>query len=160
MINYIYTIHSPERYDKKTDTKNHVLYYTDENICVVPRAFDSTCVNPKTFYDLKKKLDIDYITILDKTTPSVKECYIADHVNRAGFNFLIAKTPINKLPVFPSMSNIYNEIDGLRPIVVHTVGPDRFVSVEDPKIIISESVGLISPLWHYVKTKVYACTDR
>ena len=114
----------------------------------------------RTFYDLKKQLNIECITILDKTIPSVKGCYITDHVNRSGFNFLIAKTPINKLPVFPGMSNIYNEIEGLRPIVVHTVGPDRFISVEDPKIIISESVGLISPLWHYVKTKVYARTDH
>ena len=160
MINYIYTIHSPETYDKTTDTKNHILYYTDENIYMVPRAFDSACVNPRTFYDLKKQLNIECITILDKTIPSVKGCYITDHVNRAGFNFLIAKTPINELSVFPSMSNIYNEIDGLRPIVVHTVGPDRFVSVEDTKIIISESIGLISPLWHYVKTKVYARTDH
>ena len=160
MINYIYTIHSPEIYDKKTDTKNHILYYTDENIYMVPRAFDSACVNPRTFYDLKKQLNIECITILDKTIPSVKGCYIKDHVNRAGFNFLIAKTPINELSVFPSMSNIYNEIDGLRPIVVHTVGPDRFVTVEDTKIIISESIGLISPLWHYVKTKVYARIDH
>ena len=159
MINHIYTIHSPEKYDKKEDTKNHILYYVGENICMVPKVFNSACVNPETFYDLKKQLDIDYITILDKTIPSVKGCYIEDHVNRSGFNFLIGKTPINELPVFPGMSNIYNEIEGLRPIVVHTVGPDRFISVEDPKIIISESVGLISPLWHYVKTKVYARTD-
>lgn len=160
MINHIYTIHSPEKYDKKEDAKNHILYYAGESICMVPKVFNSECVNPETFYDLKKQLDINYITILDKTIPGVKGCYIADHVNRSGFNFLIGKTPINELPVFPGMSNIYNEIEGLRPIVVHTVGPDRFISVEDPKIIISESVGLISPLWHYVKTKVYARTDR
>ena len=60
MINYIYTIHSPEIYDKKKDTKNHILYYTDENIYMVPRAFNSACVNPRIFYDLKKQLNIDY----------------------------------------------------------------------------------------------------
>ena len=85
---------------------------------------------------------------------------VSARIGDSGFNFLIGKTPIDKLSVFPSMSNIYNEIDGLRPIVVHTVGPDRFVSVEDTKIIISESIGLISPLWHYVKTRVYARTDH
>ena len=158
MNSYIYSIYTPKDFNKEKNTRHHILYYTDENVWIVPKAFNRTCINPRIFYSLKKKLNIGPITILDKTNPEMKWCYIAGHINRSGYNFLIANTPLRELPVFPDMSNVYNKIEGLRPIVVHTVGPDRFNYVGGSKIIVSESVGLVSPLWHYIKTKVYACT--
>ena len=80
-----------------------------------------------------------------------------DHINQAGTNFLIGNTPEVGLPTFPDMSNIYNEIKDLKKNIVYTVGPKRFLnSVVLEGKIISHSVGLVSPVWHYVGVKVYA----
>ena len=66
------------------------------------------------------------------------------------------ETPVKKFPVFPDMSKIYNTIPGYKQVVVHTLGPSRFLKQYKQKQITSESVGLISPIWHYVGVNVYA----
>ena len=38
----------------------------------------------------------------------------------------------------------------LKKITVHTVGPKRFKNKPVSNQIISESIGLLSPIWHYV----------
>ena len=83
---------------------------------------------------------------------------IVDHVNRSGTNFLIGETPVKNFPVFPDMSKIYNIIPGYKQVVVHTLGPSRFLKQYKQKQITSESVGLISPIWHYIGVNVYAKT--
>ena len=60
--------------------------------------------------------------------------------------------------LFPDMSNIYHAIPNLNTLTVHTVGPERFDSATSSKVVLSEAVGLIAPLWHYVRVKVYAKT--
>ena len=54
------------------------------------------------------------------------------------------------------MSNIYNRTKTLKEVVVHTVGPKRYSGFNEKDIYISEFVGLISPLWHYLGVDVSA----
>ena len=54
------------------------------------------------------------------------------------------------------MSKIYHRIPGLESAVVHTVGPERFHLRPKSNNMISEAVGLIAPVWHYVRVKVFA----
>ena len=81
-----------------------------------------------------------------------------NHVNRSGYNFLIGRTHELDLPRFPDMSNIYNAIPNLSTVNVHTVGPKRFDSATSDKVVLSEAVGLVAPIWHYVRVKVFAKT--
>ena len=82
--------------------------------------------------------------------------FIPIYLVNSGYNFLIGKTPAQDLPRFPDMTNIYNEIPGLKSTSVHTVGPERFKLKLDTTNVVSESVGLIAPVWHYVGINVYA----
>ena len=58
--------------------------------------------------------------------------------------------------IFPDISKIYHEISGLESAVVNTVGPERFHLRPKSNNVISESVGLIAPVWHYVGVIVFA----
>ena len=82
--------------------------------------------------------------------------WIKDHINRSGFNFLSVKTPFKNFPMFPDVSKIYQQIEGLNGVIVHSVGPKRFRESGENKEIISESVALVAPIWYYIGVRVSA----
>ncbi len=151
-----YSLIPPTKYDNKTILHSHALYAVRKNKFIVPVVFDGNTINPKNFLKLKNDLGIHSITVVDRLKPKHPKVYISNHVNRSGYNFLIGKTPAQDLPRFPDMTNIYNKIPGLKPVSVHTVGPERFKLKLDTKNVISESVGLTAPVWHYVGINVFA----
>ena len=151
-----YGLRAPNDYDLKSTLLNHKLFTKQKKLFLVPNEFDDTTINPKNFLKLKEKMKIKKALLIDETIPKNKRLCITNHVNRSGFNFLIGKTPIANLPRFPDMSKIYNEISGLESTIVHTVGPERFHLRPKSNNVISESVGLIAPVWHYVGVKVFA----
>ena len=151
-----YGLRAPNDYDLKSTLLNHKLFTKQKKLFLVPNKFDDTTIDPKNFLKLKEKMKIKKTLLIDETIPKIKRLCIANHVNRSGYNFLIGKTPIANLPRFPDMSKIYNEISGLESTVVHTVGPERFHLRPKSNNVISESVGLIAPVWHYVGVKVFA----
>ena len=151
-----YNIHKPKKHNKQESLHGHNLYYLDNRRVLVPQEFSKTAVNPENFYKIRESMGLDGICIVDKVHPNMRPVCIIDHVNRSGTNFLIGKTPIEALPVFPDMSKIYNRIPGYKQVVVHTLGPSRFSKQKGQDYITSESVGLISPIWHYVGVDVYA----
>ena len=152
----MYGLQAPNDYNLKSTLFHHQLYTKQKKLFLVPNKFDDTAINPKNFLRLKGKMKIKSTLLVDETIPRNKRLCIANHVNRSGFNFLIGKTPIANLPRFPDTSKIYNEISGLEPTVVHTVGPERFHLKPKSNNVISESAGLIAPVWHYVGVKVFA----
>ena len=152
----LYGLTLPSKYSSKTSLLSHTLYTKEKHTYIIPNKFDEDTINPDNFLKLKEEMKIKSILIIDKTIPGDKKLCIINHVNRSGYNFLIGKTPIANLPRFPDMSKIYNEISGLESAVVHTVGPERFHLRPKSNNMISESVGLIAPVWHYVGVKVFA----
>ena len=152
----MYGLRAPNDYDLKSTLFDHKLFTKQKKLFLVPNKFDDTTIDPKNFLKLKEKMKIKKTLLIDETIPKIKRLCIANHVNRSGYNFLIGKTPISNLPRFPDMSKIYNEISGLESTVVHTVGPERFHLRPKSNNVISESVGLIATVWHYVGVKVFA----
>ena len=152
----IYTLSPPAKYHTKTERFEHGVYLTDKNTQITPLVFSKKTINPKNFLNLKTELDLSSILIVDRLRPRGQKVYIKNHINRAGYNFLIGKTPLLSFPRFPDMSNIYNPTPGLKTVTVHTVGPELFPVADDKVVTISESVGLVSPVWHYVGVKVFA----
>ena len=152
----MYGLQAPNDYSLKSTLLDHKLYTKQKKLFLVPNMFVDTTINPKNFLKLKEKMKIKETLLIDKTVPKNKRLCITNHVNRSGYNFLIGKTPIANRPRFPDMSKIYNEISGLESAVVHTVGPERFHLGPKSNNVISESVGLIAPVWHYVGVKVFA----
>mgnify|MGYP001390251370 FL=1 len=152
----MYGLQAPNDYNLKSTLLNHKLYTKQKKLFLVPNKFDGKTINPESFLKLKGKMKIKSTLLIDKTIPEDKRLCIANHVNRSGYNFLIGKTPVANLPRFPDMSKIYNEISGLESAVVHTVGPERFRLRQESNNVVSESVGLVAPVWHYVGVKVFA----
>ena len=154
----IYRLYPPQKATIKTQLFGHVIYYKENTITIVPQKFEKENVNPKNFLKLKQRIKFKNIVILDRTRPSFKNTCVLDHVNRSGFNFLIGTDKIKGYPMFPDISNIYHPIEGFKKITVHTLGPSRFAQNIRCRNIISEFVGLISPIWHYVGVKVFCKT--
>ena len=152
----LYGLIIPSKHSSKITLFSHTLYTKDKCIYIVPNKFDDGTINPENFLKLKEEMKIKSILIIDKTIPGDKKLCITNHVNRSGYNFLIGKTPTGKLPRFPDMSKIYNKNPGVESAVVHTVGPERFRLRPKSNSVISESVGLIAPVWYYVGVKVFA----
>ena len=152
----MYGLQAPSDYKLRSTPLNHKLYIKKKEFFLVPNRFDEGIINPETFLKLKDEMVVISILVIDRTIPGDKKLCIINHVNRSGYNFLIGKTPTANLPRFPDMSKIYNKISGLEPAVVHTVGPERFHLRPKINNRISESVGLIAPVWHYVGVKVFA----
>ena len=152
----MYGLQAPSDYKLRSTPLNHKLYIKKKEFFLVPNKFDEGIINPETFLKLKEEMKIKSILLIDRTIPEKEKLCIANHVNRSGFNFLIGKTPIANLPRFPDMSKIYHKISGLEFAVVHTVGPERFHLRPKSNNVISESVGLIAPVWHYIGVKVFA----
>ena len=158
MILPTYRLKKPKSYRFEKEVFEHFIFSKKENIHIVPKTFDSKTLGPRNFLGLKRELGLESILIIDRTKPTKEETCIMNHVNRAGYNFLIGKTPELDLPRFPDMSNIYNAIPGLNTETVHTVGPKRFDSATPGKVVLSEATGLVAPIWHYVRVKVFAKT--
>ena len=151
-----YSLTPPVKYGSKISLYNHHVFMGDKCRFIIPHNFDGKTINPKNFLKLKNKLRIKSIIVVDKTRPENQRYSIMNHINRSGYNFLIGRTPIKSLPMFPDMSKVYNKIKGLEAAVVHTVGPSRFSSEERNNKILSEYVGLVAPVWHYIGVKVFA----
>ena len=154
----IYGLTPPKNYNSKRQVFGHTIFLKKEDVYIVPNSFNSKTLGPDNFLDLKKEIGLVSILITDRIKPAKNKLCIMNHVNRSGYNFLIGKTPTQGLPRFPDMSNIYNQIKGLDTIFVHTVGPQRFDLSEPDEVFLSESVGLIAPVWHYVGVRVFAKT--
>ena len=155
----LYGLHIPKSYKRKTATLGHTVYDQGNSKMIVPKEFSGASINPKNFMGLKKKFNIESITILDRLKPDSGPVCVLDHVNQSGYNFLMGQTPTLEFPTFPDMSNIYNQIKNLEGVVVYTVGPDLFSGVGPSPFIASELVGLISPVWHYIGVRVFARND-
>ena len=153
-----YGLTPPKNYNSKKQVFGHTIFLKKEDTHIVPNSFNNKSLGPDNFLDLKREIGLISILITDRIKPAKKKLCIMNHVNRSGYNFLIGKTPTQGLPRFPDMSNIYNKIRGLDTVVVHTIGPERFDSAEPGDVFLSESVGLIAPVWHYVGVRVFAKT--
>ena len=154
----IYRLKPPSKYNKKTDIHGHMIYYLKGKKIIIPKKFTNKNINPPRFYKLKNELKIKNILIEDRVSNNLKKRSIVGHVNKSGFNFLYNKTPFLTFPTFPDMSKIYRPIDGLDTLTVHTLGPKRFKKDMGSKYVFSETVGLISPVWHYLNVDVFAKT--
>ena len=155
----LYGLHQPKKYKRKTSILGHTVYDQGDSEMIVPEEFSGASINPQSFIGLKKEFNIGSITILDRLKPDNGPVCVLDHVNQSGYNFLMGQTPTSEFPTFPDMSNIYNQIKNLEGVVVYTVGPDLFSGVGPSSFIASESVGLISPVWHYIGVRVFAKND-
>tara|TARA_Y100000590_G_scaffold416355_1_gene515024 strand:- start:2565 stop:3098 length:534 start_codon:yes stop_codon:yes gene_type:complete len=74
---------------------------------------------------------------------------IKDHVNISGDNKLIGQTPLKAYPMFPDMTSIYRPSSKHPEKTVYTVGKERFNKVKSENKIISESAGVVAPMFHY-----------
>lgn len=153
-----YTIYDQQNYKLKCKLFDHYICENEKTRIIVPITFHKNSINPVNFLQLKIKYKIKKIVILDRTKPSFEKVSIVGHVNRSGFNFFIGSKRIQELPMFPDMSNIYQPIEGLKKINVHTVGPERFKKEPLANQTTSEYIGLVSPLWHYVGVCVFGKT--
>ena len=93
--------------------------------------------------------DPDSTLLLNRLKNTDTDVCIMEHINRSGTNFFIGRTPHKELPTFPDMGHIYKPIPNLKQVLVHTVGPERFLSDTGIDEIVSETTGLIAPPGHY-----------
>ena len=158
MKKFTYSLFPPKNFILSYKKHRHTIFEKETLTYIVPEKLNELCLNPRSVSNLTEDLSIKEILILDRVINLEHEVCIVGHVNRSGTNFLIGNTPYNKHPQFPDMSNIYTPIKGLDKIVVHTVGIERFSSFKGSNHYISEAVGLIAPVWHYVGVKVSSKT--
>ena len=130
---------------------DHVFGILNNKLIVWPKKLSSRNCNPKSIHALKtseKNRDVVIIDRIKSETPKVNIC---GHVNRSGENYLIGTTPHDNQPRFPDMTNIYLNNPKRETKTVHTIGPKRFKKAEtNRKIIWSEAVGLVAPVFHYI----------
>lgn len=124
---------------------------------IYPVKIDSVVINPKNLLHLKENLKINEMLIIDRIKGTDQIISIVDHINQSGQNFLRGRTPEGEFPQFPDMSKIYNAIDGFEKMVVRTVGVDRYKNQQAQNdVILSELVGLVAPVMHYIGINIYA----
>jgi len=157
----IYLCYFTEEWNKHVQKEGsiagHKFGKLNEREIIWPKSIDSETVNPKNFIKLKNEFSLKKLLFVDRLMGTKDIVSIGNHINRSGQNFLRGVTPEGKFPQFPDMSKIYNKINGMETTVVHTVGSERFHSIQnDENIIWSESIGLIAPAAHYVGIKVFA----
>jgi hypothetical protein len=146
-----------ENIETQVEIAQHVAGEIRGRKIILPNSINSETINPKNFIELKDRLDINELLIIDRLKGVDDIVSIIDHINRSGQNYLRSKTPEGPFPQFPDMSKVYNNIDGLKGLVVHTIGEERFLSAKIVKEIVwSEYAGLIVPVAHYVGIKVSA----
>lgn len=158
MKKHTYSLFPPKNFILSYKKHKHTIFKKETDIHIVPEKLNQLCLNPRSVSSLAEELSIKKILILDRVINLEHQACIAGHVNRSGTNFLIGNTPFKKRPQFPDMSKIYTPIKKLDKIVVHTVGVERFFNFKDCDYYISEAVGLIAPVWHYVGVTVSSKT--
>ena len=143
------------------DIAQHIVGEIRGRKIISPKSINSETINPKNFIELKDRLDINELLLIDRLKGIDEIVSIIDHINRSGKNYLRSKTPEEPFPQFPDMSKVYNNIEGLRGVVVHTLGEERFLTAKiDKEIVWSEYAGLIAPVAHYVGIKVSAIGNK
>ena len=115
----LYALYQPRKYKRKTSVLRHTIYDQGDSEMIVPEEFSDASINPRNFIGLKKKFNIESITILDRLKPDNGPVCVVDHVNQSGYNFLMGQTPTSDFPTFPDMSNIYNQIKNIEGVIVH-----------------------------------------
>lgn len=136
---------------KKKTINNYNIVFINENMIIWPKKISISTCAPENMVDLKKNIQTKTITIFDQIKNSKNIVNICGHVNRAGTNFLVGKTPFLNKQQFPDMSNIYTTKTA-KSKIVHTIGQQRFSSGTKlmKNTIWSESIGLISPVFSYL----------
>ena len=128
----------------------HVFGIMNDKLIVWPKKISSQNCNPKNIHTLKvlgKNKDVVIIDRIKSETPTVNIC---GHVNRSGENYLIGMTPYDNYPQFPDMTHIYKTHSHKTSKTVHTAGPKRYEKAKlSSKIIWSEAIGLVAPVFHY-----------
>jgi len=139
-----------EPHTKKETINDHNIVFIKENMIIWPKKISRSTCSPDKMVDLKKNITTKTITIFDKIKNRNNIVNICGHVNRAGTNFLVGKTPFLNKQQFPDMSKIYITKTA-KSNTVHTIGQQRFSSGKklDKNTIWSESIGLISPVFSY-----------
>ena len=150
---------SPKRIGVKTDFKEeafgHHIKIGSRRTVVVPNQISKKNLSLKNLEQLKKKLNIKKIYILDRISGLNKNILITDHINRSGISFLRGETPYNKRPMFPDLTKIYIGDKKNQGFVVQTLGPKRFKNPPiEPGAVFSESAALVATLWHYIGAEV------
>ena len=134
----------------KTENKHHNIIVNQGDTIISPKDKLEKSVSLKTIYKLIKKFNIKEVVLLDRIKSHKKKITIKDHINKSGVNLLIGKTPFGGGPVFPDMSRIYSYKKTDKLETVSTIGPERFKKTNSIKgEIYSESIGIVSPIWHY-----------
>ena len=142
---------------EKNELAGHQSGHSSNRMIIFPNKIDSETINPDNFINLKEKFDIEELLLVDRIIGTNDIIEISDHVNISGQNYLRASTPYGDLPQFPDMSKIYYNTGQYPKKTVYTVGPKRFTELKQRKEdIISEAVGLVAPVAHYVGIKVFA----
>lgn len=158
MKKFTYSLFPPKKFISSHKKYKHTIFKKETHIHIVPEKLNRFCLNPTSVSNLTDDLYIEKILILDRVINLKREACIVGHVNRSGTNFLIGNTPYNKHPQFPDMSKIYKPIKELDNIIVHTLGIERFLNFKNSDYYISEAIGLISPVWHYIGVGVSSKT--
>ena len=152
-MEYIYLSTGPMKLNiktsNKTDDGEHYSSIEKNKTYIWPKIFDNNHIFPRSLYKLKLKYSIEKIVIIDRVKNITNKKNIKDHINKSGINFLKGKTPFETFPTFPDVTHIYKYTEK-SDIIVHTIGPDRFNISPKSKEIISESIGIVSPVWHYI----------
>lgn len=146
-----------ENIETQVEIAQHMVGEIRGRKIISPNIINSETINPKNLIELKDRLDINELLLIDRLKGIEDVVFIADHINQSGQNFLRSKTPEGDFPQFPDMSKVYNKIEELKSVTVHTVGRERFVTAKVEKdIVLSEHSGLIAPVAHYVGINISA----
>jgi hypothetical protein len=129
----------------------HVFGIMKDKLIIWPKKLSFDHCNPKNIHIIKSTIQNRNIVIMDRIMSDTPTVNIHGHVNRSGENYLIGMTPHDKYPQFPDMTRIYKTHPHKTTKTVHTVGPKRYKeAVLNSKIIWSEAVGLVAPVFHYI----------
>ena len=135
-------------YEKRA---GHVFCMLNKSLVVWPSKLSPEYCNPKNIHAIKSLVKKTGVVIIDRIKSEFPKVNIGGHVNRSGENYLIGTTPHDNQPRFPDMTNIYLNNPKQETKTVHTIGPKRFKKAEtNRKIIWSEAVGLVAPVFHYI----------
>ncbi len=128
----------------------HVFGIMNKKLIVWPKKISFDHCNPRNIHTIKSTVQNRNIVIVDRIMSDTPTVNIYGHVNRSGENYLIGMTPHDKYPQFPNMTHIYKKHPHKTTKTVHTVGPKRYKeSSLNSKIIWSEAIGLVAPVFHY-----------
>ena len=129
----------------------HVFNFMNKIPIAWPNKLSPQNCNPTNIHIIKSLVRNRDVVIIDRIKSETPSVNIGGHINRSGENYLIGATPYDSYPQFPDMTNVYLINPKQETKTVHTVGPKRFKRSEiNRKIIWSEAVGLVAPIFHYI----------